>query len=71
MRLGSSIASDPVLPWLWHRLAAAALIQLLAQEFPFAAGAAIKQKKHLQQPESQRTIAFPPAPPPSAFFRSP
>ena len=29
---------------LWNRLAAAALIQLLAQELPYAAGAAIKRK---------------------------
>ena len=36
---------DPVLLWLWPRPAAAAPIQLLAQELPYAAGAAIKKKK--------------------------
>jgi len=33
-----------VLLWLWCRLAAAALIQSLAQELPYAMGAAIKGK---------------------------
>ena len=31
--------------WLWHRLAAAALIQPLARELPYAAGMTIKRKK--------------------------
>ena len=31
--------------WLWHRLAAAALIQCLAWEFPYATGAAVKKEK--------------------------
>ena len=31
--------------WLWRRLANAALIQLLARELPYAAGAALKKKK--------------------------
>ena len=34
---------DPV--WLWHRLAAAALIRSLAQEFPYATGVVLKIKK--------------------------
>ena len=34
-----------VLLWLWCRPAGAAPIQLLAQELPYAAGAAIKRKK--------------------------
>ena len=52
---GSSVASscgighrgnsDLVLLWLWHRLAAAAPIQPLAQKFPYAEGAALKRKK--------------------------
>ena len=37
--------SDPVLPWLWYRLAAAAPIRPLNQELPYAAGAAIKRGK--------------------------
>ena len=38
-----------MLPWLWCRPAGAAPIQLLAQEFPYAAGLAIKieKKKYL------------------------
>ena len=31
--------------WLWHRPAAAAVIQPLAQELQYAAGVAIKRKK--------------------------
>ena len=31
--------------WLWHRLAAAALIQPLAWELPYATGVALKRKK--------------------------
>ena len=33
-----------MLPCLWHRPAAAALIQLLAWELPYGAGAALKRK---------------------------
>ena len=36
---------DLVLLWLLLRLAAAALIQLLAWKLPFAAGAALKRQK--------------------------
>ena len=35
---------DPVLLWLWHRLAAAALIQPLAWELPYAMGVSLKSK---------------------------
>ena len=42
---------DPVLPWLWCRLAAAALIQSLTWERPYAAGAAIKKKKKKKKKE--------------------
>ena len=37
--------SDPTRLWLWWRPAAAALIQLLAWERPYAAGVAVKRKK--------------------------
>ena len=43
--VGHRLGSDPVLLWLWHRLAAAAPIQLLAWELPFATGVALKSKK--------------------------
>ena len=36
---------DPVLLWLWYRLAAAALIQPLAWEPPYAVGTALKRQK--------------------------
>ena len=36
---------DLVLLWLWWGLAAAAQDSTLAQEFPYAAGAAIRKKK--------------------------
>ena len=36
---------DPVLLWLWCKLAAIALIQPLAWEFPYAASAALKKKR--------------------------
>ena len=35
---------DPALLWLWHRLAAVALIGPLAWETPYAAGVALKSK---------------------------
>ena len=37
---------DLALLWLWPRTASATLIQLLAQELPYAASAAIKRKKN-------------------------
>ena len=36
---------DPALLWLWHRPVATALIQRLAWEPPYAAGATLKSKK--------------------------
>ena len=36
---------DPTLLWLWHRLAATALIRPLAWESPYAAGAALEKTK--------------------------
>ena len=41
----SSDLADLALPWLWHRLAAMALIQPLAWELPYATGAALKRQK--------------------------
>ena len=35
---------DPALPWVWHRLEAAAPIRPLAWEPPYASGAALKRK---------------------------
>ena len=41
--VGCRRAVDPVLLWLWCRLAAAALIRPLAWELPYAVGAALKK----------------------------
>ena len=43
--VGRRRGSDPTWLWLWHRLAATALIQLLAWEPPHVAGVALKKKK--------------------------
>ena len=42
--VGHRHSSDLALLWLWCRPAAAALIQLLAWELPYAAGMALKSK---------------------------
>ena len=42
--VGGRQGSDSML--LWHRLAAAALIQPLAKELPYAAGSALKRQKY-------------------------
>ena len=41
--VGCRCDSDPALLWLWHRPTAAALIQPVTQELPYAAGAALKR----------------------------
>ena len=46
---------DPVLPWLWCRPAAAAPIQHLAWEPPYAVGAALKSKKKKNNNKSKQT----------------
>ena len=43
--VGRKRSWDPVLLWLWGRLAAVAPIRPLAWESPYAAGAALKSKK--------------------------
>ena len=43
--IGCRRSLDPVLPWLWHRLVAIALIRSLAWEPPYAAGEALKRPK--------------------------
>ena len=43
--VGHRGGSDPALLWLWCRPAAAALIQPLAWELPYAVGVALKRKK--------------------------
>ena len=40
---------DPELLWLWHRLAAAALIRPLAWELPYAAGGKVINLDNLER----------------------
>ena len=55
--VGHRCSSDPVLLWLWlwHRLAAVALIQPLAWEPPYAAGVALKKKKEKKRKEKRNS----------------
>jgi len=46
--MGGRCGLDPV--WLWRRPAAAAPIQPLAQELPYAAGMDIRKKKREKNP---------------------
>ena len=48
---------DPVLLWLWYRLAAVAPIQPLAWETPYATGA-LKKKKRARERERERENFF-------------
>ena len=50
----SHYGSDPVLLWLWRRLVAAAWIQSLAWELPYAVGAALKGRKTKKKKEDLR-----------------
>ena len=43
--IGCRHSSDLALLWMWRRLAAAALIQPLAWELPYATGVAVKRRK--------------------------
>ena len=42
--VGCTYGSDPTLLWLWYRLAAVALIHVLAWELPYATSVALKKK---------------------------
>ena len=44
--VGRRHGSDPMLLWLWCRLAATAPIPPLAWEFPYATDVALKRQKH-------------------------
>ena len=45
---------DPALLWLWYRLAAAALIQPLAWELLYVAGAAIERNKKKKKKKEKK-----------------
>ena len=49
----------PALSWLWDRLAAAALIQALAWELPYATGADIKRKTNKNKENIPKRITKP------------
>ena len=63
--VGCRCGSDPVLLWLWHRLAATVLIQPLAWELPCAKGVVLnrqkkkKKKKERIEKKMKETIPFP------------
>jgi len=50
--VGCRCALDPVLLWLWCRLAAAAPIQLLTCEIPYVVGMVLKSQKKKKKSES-------------------
>ena len=52
--VGCRCGSDPELLWLWYRLAAAALIQLLAWEPPYAEGMALRRQKKEKKRKKKR-----------------
>ena len=53
--VGHSRGSDPVLLWLWCRLAATAPVRSLAQEPPCAMGAALKKDKKQTKKQKPKT----------------
>ena len=52
--VGRRHCSDPVLLWLWRRLAATALIGPLAWEPPYATGVALKRQKDRQKDKKKK-----------------
>ena len=48
--VGHRYGLDLALLWLWHRLAARALIRALAWEPPYATGAALEKAKKKKNP---------------------
>ena len=54
--VGRRYGSDPMLLWLWRRLAAMAPIGPLAWELPYAAGAALKRQKKQENPKKTYSL---------------
>ena len=52
--VGCRLSSDPMLLWLWHRLAATTPIRHLAWEPPYAAGAALEIAKRQKKKEKEK-----------------
>ena len=53
--VGCKCSSHPKLPWLWYRLAAAALIRPLVWELPQAASVALKSQKQTNKQTKKKT----------------
>ena len=58
--VGHGHGSDPVLLWLWCRLAATAPIRPLAWEPPYATSAALKRQK--EKKKKKKRISVPKCP---------
>ena len=56
--VGHRCGSDPILLWLWHRLAAIAPIRPLAWEPPYAVGIALEKTKRQKKILSIKNIFF-------------
>ena len=52
--VGGRHSSDPALLWLWHKLAAVAPFQPLAQELPYAMGAALKKAEKKKRKKERK-----------------
>ena len=52
--VGHRHGSDPLLLWLWCRLVAAAPVQPLAWELPYAVGVALKSKKRKKKKKKKK-----------------
>ena len=56
--VGCRYGLDPVLLWLWCRLAAAALIQPLDWELPYAVRVTLKSKKKEKEKRRKENVFF-------------
>ena len=58
-RVGCRCSLDSLLPWLWCKPAAAALIRPLAQEIPYAADVAVIKRKEKERKRITERIPIP------------
>ena len=56
--VGHRCGSDPSLLWLWHRLAATALIRFLVWEPPYTAGAALEKTKRQKKKKKKEDVSL-------------
>ena len=54
--VGCRCGSDPALLWLWHRLAATALISPLAWKLPYALAVALKKQTNKKERPVEITL---------------